>query len=187
MLCTPDVNDLPLAAALFGPLFLGLVFHGLCIKFGWMRSLAVPIDRGRQLRGRPLFGENKSFRGILAVALGAAGGYGLQSAAPGLQAEGFRGLSMPAMTLVGFGIGAAAMLTACSSVSWAWRRGAPLAAPLQCCSIFSTRLIFFWVPGWWCGLGFPRLGRCFVVDRVRRRSASNDQHDRRGPRNAPER
>ena len=29
------MNDAALVAALFTPLFAGLVFHGLCIRFGW--------------------------------------------------------------------------------------------------------------------------------------------------------
>lgn len=63
------MSELALVASLFGPLFVGLIFHGLCIKFGWLRSLAVPIDRKTLLRGRPLFGANKTYRGIIAVAL----------------------------------------------------------------------------------------------------------------------
>jgi hypothetical protein len=67
------MDDLALVASLFGPRFGGLIFHAFCIKFAWLRSVAVPIDRGALLRGRPLFGANKTYRGVLAVALGAAG------------------------------------------------------------------------------------------------------------------
>ena len=105
------MDELTLVAASFGPLFLGLVFHGLCIKFGWLRALAIPIDRGARLRGRPLFGANKTYRGILAVALGAAAGYGLQSLAPALQPPALRALSTLGATAFGFALGAAAMLS----------------------------------------------------------------------------
>jgi hypothetical protein len=98
-------------AALFGPLFVGLVFHGLCIRFGWLRSVAVPIDGGTLLRGRPLFGANKTYRGVLAVALGAAAGYGLQSLAPALQPPALRALSTLGASLLGFALGTAAMLS----------------------------------------------------------------------------
>ena len=50
------MSELTLVASLFGPLFVRLVFHGLCIKFGWLRSRAVPIDRKTLFRGRALFG-----------------------------------------------------------------------------------------------------------------------------------
>ena len=105
------MHELALVASLFGPLFLGLVFHGLCIRFGWLHALAVPIDRGARLRGRPLFGANKTWRGVLAVALGSALGYALQSRAPALQPEAFRALSTPAVAALGFAFGAAAMLS----------------------------------------------------------------------------
>jgi hypothetical protein len=36
------MGELALVASLFGPLFAGLIFHGLCIKFGWLGALAVP-------------------------------------------------------------------------------------------------------------------------------------------------
>jgi len=105
------MHELALVASLFGPLFAGLVFHGFCIKFGWLRSVAVPIDRGARLRGRPLFGANKTFRGVLAVALGSAAGYALQSAAPELQPSAFRGLSTLGVAAIGFAFGATAMLS----------------------------------------------------------------------------
>src|SRR6185369_11647711 len=53
-------------ATLFAPLFLGMVAHGLCIRFGLLRGLAVPIDGGRRWRGKRLFGDNKTYRGIVA-------------------------------------------------------------------------------------------------------------------------
>jgi len=105
------MSELALVASLFGPLFVGLIFHGLCIKFGWLNSLAVPIDRRVLFRGRPLFGANKTYRGVLAVALGAAVGYGIQSLAPELQPPVLRALSTFGVALLGFTLGAAAMLS----------------------------------------------------------------------------
>jgi hypothetical protein len=67
--------DLVLGARLLAPLFVGLVLHGLCIRFGWLRRLAIPVDRGRTLRGQRLFGDNKTWRGIVAVALGTGIGF----------------------------------------------------------------------------------------------------------------
>jgi hypothetical protein len=105
------MHDLTLVASLFGPLFVGLIFHGFCLKFDWLRTVAVPIDRGVLLRGRPLFGANKTYRGLLAVALGAAAGYALQSAAPDLQPPALRALPTLGVAVLGFVLGAAAMLS----------------------------------------------------------------------------
>ncbi len=63
---------------LLSPLLVGLAFHGVCIKFGWLRFLSWPIDAGKTLRGERLFGTNKTYRGVIAVALGTAVGAGFQ-------------------------------------------------------------------------------------------------------------
>ncbi|MDH3214567.1 MAG: CDP-archaeol synthase [Myxococcales bacterium] len=102
-------------AYLFLPLIAGLIFHGFCIRFGWLLSLAKPIDRGATLRGRPLFGANKTWRGVVAVALGSGLVLFLQGG--WLHGHpGFRGLeltdyaALPA-GLLGCVLGAAAMLS----------------------------------------------------------------------------
>jgi hypothetical protein len=105
------LDDLALVTSLFSPLFLGLVLHGLCIKFGWLRFASTPIDRGARLRGHPLFGANKTYRGVLAVALGSALGYCLQGLTPTLQPVVWQRLSFAALGALGFTIGAAAMLS----------------------------------------------------------------------------
>jgi hypothetical protein len=89
----------------------GLVFHGCCIRFGWLRQLAVPIDRGFHFRGRPLFGANKTYRGVIAVAIGAAAGYALQAIIPGARPEVFRDFSALQASILGLAVGAAAMLS----------------------------------------------------------------------------
>jgi CDP-archaeol synthase len=105
------MGELALVASLFGPLFIGLIFHGLCIKFGWLRALAVPIDRRILFRNRPLFGANKTYRGVVAVALGSAAGYTLQRLAPALQPPAFRALSLFGLVALGLAFGTAAMLS----------------------------------------------------------------------------
>ena len=105
------MRELAFVASLFEPLFVGLIFHGLCIKFGWLRALAVPIDRRVLFRNRPLFGANKTYRGVLAVALGSAAGYSFQSLAPKLQPPVLRALPLFALVSIGFTLGAAAMLS----------------------------------------------------------------------------
>lgn len=105
------MSDPGVVAALFGPLFLGLVYHGFCMKYGWLRGLGRPIDRGACFRGHRLFGANKTYRGVVAVALGSAVGYGLQSFAPALQPEPLRALPLDRVLLFGLAMGGAAMLS----------------------------------------------------------------------------
>jgi len=93
------------------PLLLGLAFHGLCLKFGWLAWLGRPIDAGVRLRGRRLFGENKTYRGVVAV--GTAAGVGLQVMlyrAGVAGGAGLLGYAKPSVVGVGLALGAAAML-----------------------------------------------------------------------------
>ena len=96
------------------PLLLGLAVHGLCIKFGWLSWLARPIDAGVTLRGRRLFGANKTYRGVVAVALGTAAGFALQAllhrVGVGHSAE-LLDYRSPAVAALGCAVGAAAMLS----------------------------------------------------------------------------
>jgi len=66
-------------AYLFLPLLVGLALHGFCIKYDTLAFLYRPIDRGRSYRGKRIFGDNKTYRGVAVVSLGTAIGFGLQS------------------------------------------------------------------------------------------------------------
>src|SRR5262245_22303276 len=66
-------------AYLFLPLLIGLALHGFCIKYDILPFLCRPIDRGRKFRGKRIFGDNKTYRGVVVVSLGTAIGFGLQS------------------------------------------------------------------------------------------------------------
>ena len=61
------------------PVVLGGLGHVAVLKTNVLRSLAVPIDNGARLRGRPVFGENKTWRGIALMT-------GLTALASGTQA-----------------------------------------------------------------------------------------------------
>jgi hypothetical protein len=67
-------------AYLLLPLLGGALANGLCIRFGWLHRLAVPLDRGICLRGKMLFGPNKTVRGIVLIGLGNMVVFGVQSA-----------------------------------------------------------------------------------------------------------
>jgi CDP-2,3-bis-(O-geranylgeranyl)-sn-glycerol synthase len=96
-----------LAVKLFAPLLVGLAVHGLCIRAGALRAWTRPIDGGRTLRGHRLFGENKTWRGLVAVAAGTSLGYAVQAAAGGFAGTALAPTAVAA--LVGFLVGAAAM------------------------------------------------------------------------------
>ena len=64
---------------LFAPLLLGLTAHGVCIRLGWLRFLYHPVDRSAIFHGKPLFGANKTYRGIAAMSLGTSLGFALQA------------------------------------------------------------------------------------------------------------
>jgi len=61
------------------PLLGAGVVHGLVMKNDWLRALRRPIDGGRNWSGRPLFGANKTWRGIVAVSAGCSIVTGIQS------------------------------------------------------------------------------------------------------------
>lgn len=61
------------------PLLGAGVVHGLIMKYDWLRVLRRPIDGGRSWSGTPLFGANKTWRGIVAVAAGCAIVTGIQA------------------------------------------------------------------------------------------------------------
>src|SRR5262245_24565313 len=66
-------------AYLFFPLLIGLITHGFCIKFKGLAFLCHPLDRGRKFQGKRIFGDNKTYRGLVAVSLGTVIGFALQA------------------------------------------------------------------------------------------------------------
>jgi CDP-archaeol synthase len=73
------IKEFLIVAYLFLPLLVGLALHGFCIKYDILAFLCRPIDRGRKFRGKRIFGDNKTYRGLAVVSLGTAIGFGLQS------------------------------------------------------------------------------------------------------------
>ncbi|MEW6665642.1 MAG: CDP-archaeol synthase [Thermodesulfobacteriota bacterium] len=47
------------------PLLPVAVVQGMCLKFDWFRSLSKPLDLGLTIRGRRVFGDHKTWRGLL--------------------------------------------------------------------------------------------------------------------------
>ncbi len=81
------VTELAEGAMLAAPLFVGFALHGLCIRRGALRGLAVPI-------ARDWFGANKTYRGV----------------APGAQAGGARGVAFHVLDQIDVVFGAWAVL-----------------------------------------------------------------------------
>jgi len=69
------MNDLARASLLFTPLLAGFALNGVCIKTGILSALARPLDGGARWRGRRVFGDNKTWRGLVVVALGTGLGF----------------------------------------------------------------------------------------------------------------
>jgi hypothetical protein len=70
--CPEIAWELIRLAYLFLPLLGGAIGVGLCNRFNWVSFLALPVDMGLTLRGRRLCGNNKTFRGFGAGAIGTA-------------------------------------------------------------------------------------------------------------------
>lgn len=78
----------PLAQAwwISAPVIVAGVAHMLVVKRRWLQGLARPLDGGRTLGGRPVFGPNKTWRGLLFMAVAPALLGALQGAAWGSRA-----------------------------------------------------------------------------------------------------
>ncbi len=92
-------TEMAQGAILVAPLFIGFAMHGLCIRLGWLGSLASPISPR-------LFGANKTYRGLLCVALGTAVGFAAFKPACLVLGEGSR---TARLVVLGFVVGGAAM------------------------------------------------------------------------------
>jgi hypothetical protein len=88
---------------------------GLCNRYNWASGLAVPVDGGLTLRGRRLFGNNKTVRGILAGSLGTAVVMALQAKVchriSSARALEYSDYSIIQPWLLGFVLGLARMLS----------------------------------------------------------------------------
>jgi CDP-diglyceride synthetase len=47
------------------PLLLVAIANGLCIKYDWIKSLKKPLDLGLRFRGKRIFGDHKTWRGLV--------------------------------------------------------------------------------------------------------------------------
>jgi CDP-diglyceride synthetase len=61
---------LPSAVWLFLPMIGGLLVHAPVLRFDLWRSLKQPLDSGRTFRGKRIFGDNKTWRGVIVMSAG---------------------------------------------------------------------------------------------------------------------
>ena len=52
------------------PVILTAILHMVVVSAGWLPRLSVPLDGGRRLGGKPIFGPNKTWRGVLVMSVG---------------------------------------------------------------------------------------------------------------------
>lgn len=97
------------------PLLGGGIFHGLCMRYDWMPRLKRPIDGGRTWRRARWFGDNKTWRGPVALGIGAALFIAAQAAAytasPAIRSVALIDYTALWCVPLGFLIGFAAMLS----------------------------------------------------------------------------
>jgi hypothetical protein len=105
-------SELVQGAWLVSPLFAGFILHGVSIRYGFLTTLARPIDRGARVRNRRLFGDNKTYRGVVCVAFGTMVGFlALTSLHDSAEQPALSALPSGSLAaLLGLGVGGAAML-----------------------------------------------------------------------------
>ena len=68
------------ALYLFAPLLVSAALAGLVQRFDWLHALRRPIDCGATLRERRLFGDSKTWRGVVIAVVGSIGTVAAQRA-----------------------------------------------------------------------------------------------------------
>ena len=69
------------------PLLGSPLLHAPVLRYDLLRGLKRPLDGGRTVRGRRLFGDNKTWRGALVMTAGVVGASGLLWRAPRYRAR----------------------------------------------------------------------------------------------------
>lgn len=62
------------------PLLVAALLHGFCIKYDWITILKKPLDFGMVFRGKRIFGDHKTWRGVLMNIVGCCCGAAIQGA-----------------------------------------------------------------------------------------------------------
>jgi hypothetical protein len=100
------------AAYLFAPLLVASLLSAIVLKLDLLRFLKHPIDGGRSWRGRRLFGDNKTWRGVVVAVLGCIAGVAVQRYVIGAQVGAIAVVRYEELDVILFGaaMGGGAML-----------------------------------------------------------------------------
>jgi hypothetical protein len=97
---------------LFAPLLLSALLSGLVMRLDLLRSLRYPIDAGKSVDGKRLFGDSKTWRGVFVAVFGCIVGTAIQKHVIGAAAGQIALLDYRSVDPVAFGtlLGVGAML-----------------------------------------------------------------------------
>jgi len=73
------------------PLILGGILQSMVLRWNFFERFTVPMDLGQTFRGKRIFGDNKTFRGLVVMVIGAVIGMHIQGSLYSI--EVFRSLS----------------------------------------------------------------------------------------------
>lgn len=97
---------------LYAPLLLSAAISGVVMRQNWLAFSRRPIDAGRTLGGKRIFGDSKTWRGVLVAVLGCILGVAIQKHVVGEHARSIARLDYQQLDVLAFGVvmGVTAML-----------------------------------------------------------------------------
>ena len=97
---------------LYSPLLLSAAISGLVMRQNWLAFARRPIDAGRSWRGKRLFGDSKTWRGVLVAVVGCIIGVAIQKHLIGEQARSIARVDYARLDVLAFAttMGVTAML-----------------------------------------------------------------------------
>ncbi|HET8937548.1 MAG TPA: CDP-archaeol synthase [Polyangiales bacterium] len=97
---------------LYAPLLLSAAISGVVMRQDWLAFARRPIDAGRLLHGKRIFGDSKTWRGVLVAVVGCIVGAAIQKYAVGDHARSIARLDYTTFDVLLFGtiLGVSAML-----------------------------------------------------------------------------
>jgi hypothetical protein len=100
------------ALYLFAPLLFSAVISGIVLRFDLFPRLAAPIDGGHCFRGRRIFGDGKTWRGVVVAVTGCIGAVAVQKQLTGDWVRAIRVVDYASVPAIAFGaaMGFGAML-----------------------------------------------------------------------------
>jgi hypothetical protein len=88
---------------LYAPLLLSAAISGVVMRFDWLRALRRPIDFGLTFRGKRVFGDSKTWRGLAVAVGGCVLGATIQRYAIGARAGSLALLDYETLDIFAFG------------------------------------------------------------------------------------